>query len=368
MNPLSFEESLELSPLILAGNTPKSYFYESDSYFYDSKNVLKTTSSNTTDNKILSSENKDISDGNTIDDPHTLESNADNKVISLFDDNFKKMEVEVNWYDTHGPQLPDLGTPKLYNYMDLDRNLKNIYYDNYFVQKNIFQNSHNIQEIIHPMSLCSTEEILQKLSQNCSVFLKEVKSIGKYYRESKRQKYFRWFSRYSIQKKIKTNFLKFNLKKISNLINDKCIKLFPKFNKKIFVDTVDLEFEGKLFDYPSMYEIMKVDKFIKEGNIDDFLNKNCFKSDDCYNEFEIIIYQKYSEWIQQFLIHCLNKPTEAEKIIKMNKKTKHENSNYDINMSRYMKLFWFEVSNYTEYFFSKSPNKRPEKRMKNSKN
>ena len=288
--------------------------FSSDCYI-PSDDELKTTNPNTTENKT---QTLDI---NEMDNIH--ESNEDNNV-----DNVSVMMAVDGNFCVDNSQLLDLGTP----------------------------------------NLLSTEEILEKLRQKCDIFKNEVMEIEKYYRDYTRQRYFRWFSKYAIHRKIKPNFLKFNLNKIRSLLKEKYKIRFPEFNIEKFVNKVDLDFEGKLFDYP-IYEIMKVDDFIKRGNIDDFFNENCFMNNDCYNQFLKIINQKYSVWIKEFIIYCLNEPKEAENMIRINKKSlpKTKFRNCDQNMfsemnnsmsdyirsqckGDYIKLFWSEVFTYSVYF------------------
>ena len=88
----------------------------------------------------------------------------------------------------------------------MERNVKHIYCDTGFEKSKTLQFTK-----IHPVNLPSTEEIQQKLWQSCNIFEKETTDIvEKYYSETKRQQYFRWFLRYSIQNKIKIILLKFN--------------------------------------------------------------------------------------------------------------------------------------------------------------
>ena len=208
--------------------------------------------------------------------------------------------------------------------------------------------------------LMQSETILINIGEKYEQSPKEIGEIENYYRNSKNQQSFRFFSRYSMQKKIKTQFLKFNYNKLLSLLSEKCHFKFPKFNTKKFVDINDIIFEQELFSYPNMKELMKVKDFVTGESIEIFIKKKTnFKDNESYLEFIRIISLDYAGWIKAYLSYCSENYEEAEKKIKINSQKNIDGERKATIMSDYFKLFWKEAKEYINYFRNKSPNSKP---------
>jgi len=316
---------------------------------------FKPTSFDSIDNGSLTGtitqENNDVSmtDSHSIDDGvlYKKHENPFNELIKNITNENSKQNSPNSYYHYFSSKNNNLGFD-----MDLEIDSNQDYINNFYSCAISNENPEKTPK----EGVISTE-------RKCKTSLDEIDEIEGYYRNSTNQHSFRWFSRYSMQKKIKTQFLKFNYNKLLNLLCEKCHYRFPKFNTKNFVDINDIVFERELFSYPNMKELMKVNKFVTGENIEIFLEtKENFKDYKSYLDFIRIISQNYSEWIREYLSYSSKNSEAAEKMIKINQTKSQKNIDGEekaIVMSNYFKLFWHEAEQYIEYFITKKANSRP---------
>jgi len=315
----------------------------------------KPTTFDSNENRSLTNtitqENNDVS----VADFHSIDvgvlnkknENPFNELIKNINQNLKQ-DSPKSYYDCFSSKNYNLGFD-----MDVEIDFNQDYIDNFY----------SWNEISNKNPEKTPKEGVISIERKCKTSLDEIDEIEKNYRNSKSQQSFRWFSRYSMQKKIKTQFLKFNYNKLVCLLCEKCHYKFPKFDTKNFVDINDLLFEQELFSYPNMKELMKVKDFVNGENIEIFIKtKENFKDYKSYLEFIRIISQNYSEWIREYLSYCSENYDEAEKKIKINQTKSQKNIDGErkaVIMSDYFKLFWHEAENYVDYFITTKANSRP---------
>ena len=229
---------------------------------------------------------------------------------------------------------------------DFDQNHKNKFYP------------FTLMSIKYPYNTFK-EDLKQSKTILINIEEKSLEEIDNYYRSLNK---IRWFSRYSMQRKIKTYFLKHNYDKLVSLICKEYHYKFLKFQTENFVEKIDIESEKILFSYLTMKEIMKVKDFVIGESIEIFIQTETnFKNNESYLEFTRIISLDYAGWIKEYLSCCSENYGEAEKKIKIYQTKFLKNINGEKKaalMRDYFKLFWYEAEDYINYFQNTLPKRR----------